>query len=77
MTCVNDSPREARLVEQHRDELGVGREVGMEALDRDFAREPGVPRQAPEVDARHPARRDLFVECVAADHARLGRRTRG
>ncbi len=60
----------ARLVEEHRDELGVLRELRVQALDRDGAREARRPEQAPEVHRRHPARRDLVVDGVPPEESR-------
>ena len=54
-----DARREARLVEEHRDELGILRELRVQPLDRDRAREADRPEQPPEMDRRHAARRDL------------------
>ena len=59
-----DARGEARLVEEHRDELGVLRELRMQALDRDGAREADRAEEAPEVDRRHAARGDLVVERI-------------
>ncbi len=54
---VPNSRREPRLVEEHRDELGVRRELRVKTLDRDRAREPNRPDEATEVHGRHPAGR--------------------
>ena len=43
---VADARGEARLVEEHRDELGVLRELRVQALDRDRAREAAGPEEA-------------------------------
>ena len=69
--AVVDLRRDARLVEEHRDELGVLGELGMQALRGDDAREALVAHQARDVDRRHPAARDLAVQQVAADRDRL------
>ena len=58
---------EPRFVDEHRDELRVRRELRVEPLDRDGAREPDRADDAPEVDRRHAAGRDLPADRVAAD----------
>ena len=55
---VAEAGADARLVDEHRDEVRVAGELRQDALDRDDLLEavrPGAPRQ---VDLRHPARRD-------------------
>ena len=66
---VPDARGEARLVEEHRDELGILGELRVEALDRDRAREADRTEQPPEVDRRHAAGGDLVVERIAPDDA--------
>ena len=67
---VLDARHQPGLVEKHGNELGVAREVGMEGLDRDCAREPDVAAQAAEMHARHATRGDLVVDNVAPNHPR-------
>ena len=62
-----DLRRDARLVEEHRDELGVLGELGMQALRGDDAREALVAHEARDVDRRHTAARDLAMQQIAAD----------
>ena len=71
---MTDHRGEARLVEEHRDELGVLRVCVVESLDRDGAREARRPEQAPEVDSRHATGRDAVVHDVPTDEAALGGR---
>lgn len=66
-----DTRGELRLVEEHRDELGVPCELRVQLLDRDGPREAARPTQTAEVNRRHPAMRDLFKEDVPAENARL------
>ncbi len=65
-----DATDEARLVEEHPDELVVQRELRVQALDGDRAREADRADQAPEVDRGHAARRDGVADRVASDDAR-------
>ena len=69
-----DPRRQSRLVEEHRDELGLTRELRMQPLDGDRAREPDRAQQATEVHRGHTASRDLAVQRVAPDHPERGRR---
>ena len=64
---VADARNQARLVEEHRDEIRVLREVSVELLDRDRPREAFRSDEAPDVDGGHPARRDLPVERIPSD----------
>ena len=64
-----DARGEASLVEEHRHELGIGRELRVELLDGDRPREAGRPEEPPEVHRGHPARCDRLVERVAAHDA--------
>jgi hypothetical protein len=73
---VPDAGREAGLVEEHRHELGIARELRMQALDRDRLGEADDAEQATEVHGRHPTGRDLLVERVAPDDSRSGQRGR-
>src|SRR5262249_12787529 len=68
-----DARREARLVEEHRDELRILGELRGEPLDRDGPREADLAEEAAHVHRRHAARRDLVVERVAADDATSAR----
>jgi hypothetical protein len=63
-----DAGGEPGLVGEHLDELRVLRVLRVQALDRHRAREPRGAERPPEVHGRHPARRDLSVEDVAAEH---------
>ena len=69
---MTDHRREARLVEEHRDELGILRVRVVESLDRDGAREARRPQQAPDVDGRHATRRNAVVHDVPPDEAAPG-----
>ena len=71
---MTDAGRDARLVEEHRDEVGLLGELGMEPLDGDGPREADGPEEAPDVHGGHAAGRDLVMERVAADHAHLRQR---
>ena len=51
---VLDARGEARLVEEHRRELGVVREVRVEPLDGDRPREPGGPLMRPKCTVAMP-----------------------
>ena len=68
-----DARGEARLVEKHCDELGVSRELRVEPLDRDGAREASGSHQAPQVHGRHPAGRDLIEDRITSDDSRRRR----
>ena len=62
---VADARGEARLVEEHRDELGILRELRVQPLDRDRAREADRTEQSAEMDRGHPACGDGIVESVS------------
>src|SRR5690606_24449818 len=66
-----DARRDARLVEEHVDELVVLDEVRVDALDRDPLLEAARPVHAGEVHARHAADADLVDDAVAAEEERL------
>src|SRR5687767_8673922 len=66
-----DACREPRLVEEHRDELGIARELWMQPLDRAGAREADRPEEPPEVHRRHAASGDLAIQRVAPKQALL------
>ena len=68
---VVDPRGEARLVEEHLDELGVAREVRMQALDPDEALKAPGAGEAPEVHRRHPAGRELGDELEAVEPSPL------
>ena len=68
---VLDARREASLVEEHRDELRVARELRVEALDRHRPREPGRASEPAQMDGRHPAMRDLLEENITPDRSGL------
>ena len=64
---VVDARGEARLVEEHLDELGLLREVRVQPLDRDEALEAGDAREAREEHRRHAAAGELGDELVAVE----------
>jgi hypothetical protein len=66
---VNHPRRKARLVQEHRRELGILGELRVQTLDRHRARESDGPHQAPQVHRGHAAGGDLLEELIAADHA--------
>ena len=68
---VPDALAEARLLEEQRDELGIARELLVQALDGDRLREASRADGATEVDRGHTAGRELAVELVTAHHPRL------
>ena len=57
----------ARLLEEHLDELGLAREVRVQALDGDEALEAPDARQAREVHRGHPAGRELGDQLEAIE----------
>ena len=59
-----DARGEASLVEEHRDELGVRRELRVEPLDRDRSREADRTEQASKMDRCHTPCGDGSVEGV-------------
>jgi hypothetical protein len=60
---------DARLLEEHLDELGLGGEVRMDDLDRDELLEAGVAGGATEVHGRHPAVTEALDDLVAPERA--------
>ena len=62
---VPDPCGEARLVEEHRDELGVRRELCVQPLDRHGAGEADRAEQAPQMDRGHAASGDRLIEGVS------------
>ena len=64
---VMNACRQPGLVDHRRQKLRIVGQVGVKPLDGDRAREPYRAEQPPEVDARHPARRDLVVQRLATD----------
>jgi hypothetical protein len=54
-----DARGQARLFQEHLDELGIFRELRMQRLDGDRARETHGPHQAPEMNRRHSPSSDL------------------
>ena len=64
---VLDARGEPRLVEEHRGEVRVVRELRVQALDGDRTEEPRGADQAPEVDRRHATGRDRVVDGVTVD----------
>jgi hypothetical protein len=63
---VPKARREARFVEEHRDELGVLRELRVEALDRNRAPEADLAHETTVVNRCHAAGGNLSVHGVAA-----------
>jgi hypothetical protein len=63
---------DACLVDQHRRELVGARARGVEALDRDDAREPSRTEDPPEMNGGHSAGADLVADHVTPDDERLG-----
>jgi hypothetical protein len=59
--------RDASLVHEHRDELGVLGELRQQALRSDDAREAFIAHESSDVDRRHAATSDLPVEHVPPD----------
>ena len=62
-----DARREARLVEEHLDELLLVREVRVQPLDRDEALKPADAEDAGQEHGRHAARRDLGDQLVPVE----------
>jgi len=62
---------DARLVEEHRDEVGVLGELGEQALRGDDAAESFIAHQPSDMDRGHATTRDLAMEDVASDRDRL------
>ncbi len=58
---------DARLVEEHRDELRILGVLRVQPLDREPLGEPARPCEAPQVDRGHAAGRDLTEQRVAPD----------
>src|SRR5262249_14751174 len=67
---VMDARREARLVEEHPDELTVLGEVRVQPLHRDDAAEALLAEEARHVHTRHPAMCDRGAEDVAPEPQR-------
>jgi hypothetical protein len=65
---VVDARDEARLVQEHRDELGLPGHLGVQPLDGDGPREADRGQQASDVHRAHAAGRDLVVKGVTTDH---------
>ena len=72
-----DARSQARLVEEHRRELRVLRELRVQALDRHRAREARWPEQAAKVQRGHPAGGDLPIERIAPHAADTADRADG
>ena len=62
--AVMDLRSDACLVEEHRDEVGVLGELGMQSLRRDDAREAFIADEARDVNRRHATARDLAMQYV-------------
>src|SRR6478752_10247770 len=60
-----NASRDARLVQEHLDELFLVREVRMKTFDRDEALEAADPGQAREIHGGHATGRDLAHQLVA------------
>jgi len=56
---VVNARREPRLLEEHLDELGLARQVRMQALDGDEPLEAANAGETRQVHRGHPARREL------------------
>lgn len=67
---VMDAPREARLVDEHGDELGILGVLPVEPLHGHHAREPRSAADPAEMHGGHPADGDLFEDDVATEHGR-------
>ena len=67
---VREPGADARLVDEHRDEVGVLRQLGQDAFHRDDLLEAVRPRAAREVHLRHPSRRDPLNQLVGTEHER-------
>jgi hypothetical protein len=65
---------DAGLFEEHLHELGLGREVRVDDLDRHQLLEAGAAGGATEIDGRHPAVAEALDDLVAADRAPRGDR---
>ena len=63
---VPDARREAGLVEEHVDEIGLGRQVRVHGLDGDQPLEAARAERAAEAHLGHPARGDDADDLVAA-----------
>src|ERR1700733_2831538 len=68
---------QARLVDHRCEEFRLLGQVGVQAFDRDRARETNGSLEPPQVHARHAALRDLGVDRVTANDFVLGRRPAG
>src|SRR5262249_11295995 len=68
-TRVLDPRGQPRLVEEHRDELGVRREILVQTLDGDGSGETHIGYESPEMNGGHSARRDWLVERIATNYA--------
>ena len=64
---VGEASRDAGLVDEHRDELGVARELRQDALDGHLLGEPVRPGALGEVHLRHPASGEPLDELVRAE----------
>jgi hypothetical protein len=68
---VVDARGQARLLEEHLDELGLAREVRVEPLDGDEALEAADAGEAREKHGRHAAGRQLGHQLEAIEPSRL------
>src|SRR5438067_1842362 len=74
---MNDPRSDARLVEEHRLELRVRNELGLDRLDGEQLLEASFATKARKPDARHAARRDraeqlVPIQSVPCDQRALG-----
>ncbi len=66
---VLDAGAQERLVDEHPDERGVGRQMRVHHLHRDVPREARGAAAAREEERRHPARLETGDDLVVADAA--------
>jgi hypothetical protein len=69
--------RDARLVDEHLDELGIGREVRQDALDREQLRDAVAFHALGEPHLGHAADGHALEQEVLAERDELGRRRGG
>ncbi len=67
---VCEAGADARLVDEHRDEVVILRELRQDALHGDHLLEAVRTGAAREVHLRHPARGDPLVQLVRTEHER-------
>jgi hypothetical protein len=69
---VLDAGRQTGFVQEHAYELGIVRELVVQALDRDGSGETDRPEELPQVHRGHPSRRDGVVEGVMPNDSVAG-----